>query len=69
MVFSHITDFLKLKSEEAGLGFWSEQAFESCHHDFKVLIFSSIFITICMFFRLNGRKTKLMQAIQSLVQS
>ena len=36
MVISHIQDFLKVKGETAGLGFWCEQAFESCHHDFKV---------------------------------
>ena len=36
MVFSHIEDFLEIKGESAGLGFWCEQAFESCHHDFKV---------------------------------
>ena len=35
MVFSHIEDFLRVKNESAGLGFWCEQAFESCHHDFK----------------------------------
>ena len=34
MVFSHIEDFLRIKKESAGLDFWCEQAFESCHHDF-----------------------------------
>ena len=24
------------KGEVAGMGFWSEQAMESCHHDFKM---------------------------------
>ena len=28
-------EFLKLKGETAGLGFWSEQAMESGHYDFK----------------------------------
>ena len=37
MVFSHIEDFFGMKDDsEKGLGFWCEQAFESCHHDFKV---------------------------------
>ena len=29
-------EFLKLKGEMAGLGFWSEQSMESGHHDFKL---------------------------------
>ena len=29
-------EFLKLKGETAGLGFWSEQSMESGHHDFKL---------------------------------
>lgn len=36
MVERHIIDFLQLKGEESGLGFWMEQAMESMHHDFKV---------------------------------
>ena len=32
---SHIVPFLKMKDEKAGLGFYSEQAMEACHHDFK----------------------------------
>ena len=28
-------EFLKSKGEKAGAGFWSEQAMESAHHDFK----------------------------------
>ena len=31
----HIVDFIKLKGEEHGLGWWSEQAFESMHSDMK----------------------------------
>jgi hypothetical protein len=42
MVFSHIEDFLELKKEAAGLGFWCEQSFESCHHDFKVSLLSNL---------------------------
>ena len=38
MVEQHITDFMALKGEAAGLGFYSEQAMESVHHDFKVII-------------------------------
>ena len=37
MVESHIVEYLSLKGEEAGLGFYSEQAMESVHHDFKVV--------------------------------
>ena len=36
MVEKHIIDFLKLKDEVAGLGFWMEQAMEAMHHDFKI---------------------------------
>ena len=37
MVEQHIMDFIGLKGEAAGLGFYSEQAMESVHHDFKVI--------------------------------
>ena len=37
IVESHIVQFMDRKKEQGytthGLGFWSEQAFESCHHD------------------------------------
>ena len=33
---THVVEFLQAKGEVAGLGFWSEQAMESCHHDFKL---------------------------------
>ena len=36
-MINHIVDFLLINNEEHGLGFWSEQAFESSHHDFKVI--------------------------------
>ena len=36
MVESHIQNFLELKGEVAGLGFWMEQSMESMHHDFKI---------------------------------
>ena len=35
IIESHVSEFLKLKGEVAGLGFWSEQAMEAGHHDFK----------------------------------
>ena len=35
MVFSHISDFLKLKDYVSGLGQWTEQAMESAHSEFK----------------------------------
>lgn len=38
MVEQHISEFLLLKGESAGLGFFSEQAMESVHHDFKVSV-------------------------------
>ena len=38
MVEQHITEFMGLKGEAAGLGFYSEQAIESVHHDFKVIL-------------------------------
>ena len=67
MVFSHIEDFLELKKEAAGLGFWCEQSFESCHHDFKVSFVYVIFLNLkILFFRLNGRRLKLTPAILSL---
>ena len=36
IIEQHIVEFLKAKGEVAGLGFWSEQAMESGHHDFKL---------------------------------
>ena len=36
-MINHIVDFLLINNEQHGLGFWSEQAFESSHHDFKVI--------------------------------
>ena len=36
IVETHVAEFLKLKGERAGLGFWSEQAMEAGHHDFKI---------------------------------
>ena len=32
----HIVDFFYVKGEKKGLGYYSEQVFESVHHDFKV---------------------------------
>ena len=40
MVEKNIVDFLELKGDSAGLGFYSEQAMEAVHHDFKVNIFN-----------------------------
>ena len=34
---SHITDFYEISEEKVGLGFFSEQGFESMHHDMKVI--------------------------------
>ena len=36
MIEKHVGEFLKLKGEAAGLGFWSEQSMESGHHDYKL---------------------------------
>ena len=36
IVEAHVAEFLKLKGEVAGLGFWSEQSMEAGHHDFKM---------------------------------
>ena len=33
IIEQHVVEFLKIKGEEAGLGFWSEQPMESGHHD------------------------------------
>ena len=33
---THVSEFLKMKREVAGLGFWSEQSMEAGHHDFKL---------------------------------
>ena len=36
LVESHITQYLDRRGDGTkGLGYWSEQAMESCHHDFK----------------------------------
>ena len=35
MVFDHIKDFIKLKGDAHGLGYYSKQAMEAQHHDFK----------------------------------
>ena len=32
---SHAVEFLKMKGEKHGLGFYSEQAMESMHHELK----------------------------------
>ena len=32
---SHAQEFLKIKGEKHGLGFYSEQAMESMHHEMK----------------------------------
>ena len=36
IVMSHLIEFLGLKGADRGLGFWSEQAMEACHHAFKL---------------------------------
>jgi hypothetical protein len=36
VIEKHVSEFLKLKGEVAGLGFWSEQSMESGHHDYKL---------------------------------
>ena len=36
ITITHVTEFLAFTKEYAGLGFYSEQAMESSHHDFKV---------------------------------
>ena len=41
MIEKHVVDFLDLKGESAGLGFYSEQAMEAVHHDFKVMRYFS----------------------------
>jgi hypothetical protein len=35
MVMTHVKQFLEMKADGKGLGYWSEQAFESVHADFK----------------------------------
>ena len=32
---SHIQQFVEMKGADRGLGYWSEQAFEAVHADFK----------------------------------
>ena len=46
MVMQHVEDFMTLKGESAGLGFYSEQAMESVHHDFKVNIHASFYLCL-----------------------
>ena len=36
LVESHLSEFIKMKGGEKGAGFYSEQAMESCHKDFKL---------------------------------
>ena len=36
LVIHHIKDFFALKRYKKGLSYWTEQAFEAVHHDFKV---------------------------------
>ena len=36
VVISHLVEYLERRGEKAGLGFWSEQAMEACHHAFRV---------------------------------
>ena len=36
VIEKHVAQFLKQKGEVSGLVFWSEQAMESSHHDFKL---------------------------------
>ena len=36
MIETHVVEFLKMKGETAGLGFWSEPSMESGHHDFNL---------------------------------
>ena len=43
MIERHVMDFLDLKGESAGLGFYSEQAMEAVHHDFKVTVLLSYY--------------------------
>ena len=35
IIESHVVEFIKLKGEVAGLGFWSEQGMETGHFEFK----------------------------------
>ena len=35
LIEAHLIDYLQMKGGEKGAGFYSEQAMESCHHDFK----------------------------------
>ena len=36
LVESHLSEFIKMKGGEIGAGYYSEQAMESCHKDFKL---------------------------------
>ena len=33
---SHLVEFIERRGGEMGLGFWSEQAMEACHHAFRL---------------------------------
>ena len=37
VIEAHIIDFYKKSGESFGLGYYSEQAFEAMHHNFKIL--------------------------------
>ena len=41
-----------------GLGFWCEQAFESCHHDFKVYSFNLNWFISFYTFQVEWEKVK-----------
>jgi len=36
IVMVHVQQFLEMKGDEKGLGYWSEQAFEAVHANFKI---------------------------------
>ena len=38
IIEGHISEFLASKDNKHGLGKWSEQAFDSAHHDFKAYL-------------------------------
>ena len=38
IIEEHISEFLASKDNKHGLGKWSEQAFESAHHDYKAYL-------------------------------
>ena len=74
IVFQHIQEFLQLVNDDAslpdvGLGYFSEQAFESMHHDVKVSHKTQFETTELLCIRFCGTDSRLLWDIQTLLKN